>query len=118
MLKVYYLNGKQQELVKDGRCLHEGCWDLRVTSEQIYGETHMNAYLDPFENKFFKALPHSWCPINAFVLMEELTVGTQYMSTNGDNINGLEIHWGGVRREHLLVQHYFSLLLPHISYYP
>lgn len=63
----------------------------------------MNAYLDPFESESFKALPHGWFPINAFVLVEELTVGTQYMSINGDNINGLEISWGGVGRERLLV---------------
>lgn len=29
------------------------------------------------------------------------------MSINGDTINRLEISWGGVIREHLLMQHYF-----------
>ena len=86
--------------------------------EQIYGETHINAHLDPFENELFKALPHSWCPTMVFVLMEELIVGTQYMSIKGYNLNGLEISWGRVGREHLLVQNQFSLLLRHIYYYP
>lgn len=91
--------------------VHEGCRQRTGIGEHIYGETHINAHFDSFEKDSLKAFPHSWCPINAFVFMEELTLGTQYMSTNGDNMKGLELRWGGVRGEHLLVWNCFSFLL-------
>lgn len=83
------------------------------TGEQIYGKTHINAHFDSFENYTLKVFTCSWCSINAFVFMVELTAGIQYMSIHGDNTKGLKFSWGGVGEEHLPVQNCFlSCCLP------
>ena len=57
-----------------------------------------------------KTVPLSLFPtVGAFEFLGELTAGTQYTFVNGDNINRLMIHWGGLGRELLLVQNQFSL---------
>lgn len=86
--------------------------------EQRCEETHVNGHLDPFDSEPLKDFSYSRCPINAFEFMEELAVGTQCLSVDGDNIHRLKISPGGVGGEHLLAQNHFSFSLPRISYYP
>lgn len=45
--------------------------------------------------------------------MEELTLGTQYMSINGDTMKGLDLGWGEAPGEHLPVRNQFSLTVSH-----
>lgn len=35
MVEVPCMKGKQTGLVKGGRCLHEGCWDLAADKVQV-----------------------------------------------------------------------------------